>query len=179
MATAFQRLISVLSAAGIIRGDLLDELKSLPDIEKTQQAEIDQSRADIATLQSQVAALQAGSGGSGGSPPDYAQLEARVTALETEFEGDLQAEETLLPIAISPTTLPPATVGTAYTQQLSATDGDPPYSFAATGLPADLTLSASGFLSGTPTAAETATIVVTVTDADGATAEITYTYTAS
>jgi hypothetical protein len=74
----------------------------------------------------------------------------------------------------TPITLPGATVGTAYSQNLSAafavSGGVPPYSFVlASGstLPTWATLSTTGVLSGTPTAAGTFTFSVTITDSSG------------
>lgn len=64
----------------------------------------------------------------------------------------------------SAATLPNATVGVGYSQTLAATGGAPPYTWSATGLPAWLTLSTAGALSGTPTAIGTASFQVTVTD---------------
>jgi Putative Ig domain/Bacterial Ig-like domain (group 3) len=58
------------------------------------------------------------------------------------------------PIMVSPTTLPVATVGTAYSQQLTASAGSgSDYTFTATGLPSGLSLTLQGLLSGMPTAA--------------------------
>ncbi len=70
-------------------------------------------------------------------------------------------------IAISPGNVAQATVGLAYSQNLSATGGNAPYSFAVTGgaLPPGLTLSSSGSLSGTPTSTGTYLFTVTATDA--------------
>ena len=67
---------------------------------------------------------------------------------------------------------PPATAGQPWTATpVTASGGRAPYSFAATGLPAGITVdAATGTLSGTPTRAGTWAAVVTVTDADGATA---------
>lgn len=72
-------------------------------------------------------------------------------------------------IAISPTSVPSAMVGTAYSQTFSASGGTSPYSFAITAgaLPAGLTLSSGGTLSGTPTAAGTHNFTVTATDGSG------------
>ncbi|HTQ55988.1 MAG TPA: putative Ig domain-containing protein [Bryobacteraceae bacterium] len=69
-------------------------------------------------------------------------------------------------------TLPNASQNTAYSQTLSAAGGTPPYTWAVTSgaLPAGLTLSAAGAISGTPTAAGTSTFTVTVTDSVSATA---------
>ncbi|MCW2755868.1 MAG: hypothetical protein JWQ32_3279 [Marmoricola sp.] len=57
------------------------------------------------------------------------------------------------PLQITTSTLPDATFGSAYTSDLAASGGKGPYSWTATAgsLPAGLTLSASGVLSGTPT----------------------------
>ncbi|PYS34814.1 MAG: hypothetical protein DMG14_28555, partial [Acidobacteria bacterium] len=62
--------------------------------------------------------------------------------------------------------LPAGTVGAAYSQTLGATGGTPTYtwSIALGTLPAGLTLSAAGVISGTPTAAIAATFTVQVTD---------------
>ncbi|MGA2705248.1 MAG: Ig-like domain-containing protein, partial [Isosphaeraceae bacterium] len=70
----------------------------------------------------------------------------------------------------TPATLPVATVGDAYSQQLTVSGGSGSgYSLAATGLPAGLSLTTLGLLSGTPTTAMGMpyTVDVTVTDGDG------------
>lgn len=72
-------------------------------------------------------------------------------------------------ITLTPTTLSNVAFGAAYRQSLTATGGAPPYSFAITSgnLPAGLSLSGSGSLSGTPWAAGTCTFTVTATDSKG------------
>ena len=77
---------------------------------------------------------------------------------------------TIIPaITLSPTTLPVATVGVPYSQQLTASGGSGAgYSFAATGLPAGLSLTPLGLLSGTPTTAMGLPFMVDVTVTDGA-----------
>ena len=72
-------------------------------------------------------------------------------------------------LTISPPTLPVGAVNVAYSQQLSATGGTGPYSFRDTlgVLPAGLTLSSSGLLSGTPTATGVSSFSVIATDANG------------
>jgi len=55
-------------------------------------------------------------------------------------------------------------VGVAYSGQLSAAGGTPPYNFTGTGLPAGLSLSGSGALTGTPTASGNFVLTATVTD---------------
>jgi hypothetical protein len=76
-------------------------------------------------------------------------------------------------------TLPNATVGVAYSQNLNATGGKTPYSFSVTSgsLPAGLTLSANGTVSGTPTAAGASTFTVTVTDSSSTPETATNSYT--
>jgi Zn-dependent metalloprotease len=56
------------------------------------------------------------------------------------------------------------TVGTAVSLQLSASGGTPPLHWTATGLPAGLSVSDSGLISGTPTTAGTSSVTVTARD---------------
>ena len=72
-------------------------------------------------------------------------------------------------ITISPATLPSATQGTAYTQQLSGSGGTAPYVFTVTSgaLPPGLTMPSSGLISGTPTTAGATAFTVRGTDASG------------
>ncbi len=70
-------------------------------------------------------------------------------------------------VVITTATLPTAVVGTAYSSSISATDGGPPYSWSAVNLPAGMTFSTSGVLSGTPTATGTASITFSVQDSAG------------
>ncbi len=75
---------------------------------------------------------------------------------------------TVIPtLALTTTTLPSGTVGTAYpATTLAATGGVTPYTWSATGLPAGLSLNPStGILSGTPTATNAGTVSFSVTDA--------------
>lgn len=77
----------------------------------------------------------------------------------------------------SPASLTAGQVGRPYTATLAGAGGTSPYSYTATGLPAGLVLATDGTITGTPTAAGTSTVVVTVTDAIFATATRTYTLT--
>jgi large repetitive protein len=72
------------------------------------------------------------------------------------------------PLTVTTTSLPNGTIGAAYSQTLQASGGVPPYSWSLTGgsLPAGLTLSSTGVISGTPTGTVTATSNFTVTVAD-------------
>ena len=72
-------------------------------------------------------------------------------------------------IIVSPATLPMATVASAYSQTVSASGGTAPYTYAVTAgnLPAGLTLSSGGVISGTPTAGGVFNFAVTATDHTG------------
>jgi hypothetical protein len=76
--------------------------------------------------------------------------------------------------------IPASTVGTAIANinvSGGASGGATPYTFSATGLPAGITISAVGVISGAPTTAGAAgTATITVTDNLGATANITIAY---
>ena len=68
------------------------------------------------------------------------------------------------PLFITLAALPAATVGEPYSVTLTAIGGTAPYTWSATGLPPGLTLSASGQISGTPSAAGSFTVVLQVVD---------------
>lgn len=82
-------------------------------------------------------------------------------------------------VTLSPTTLPAATAGTAYSQTLTASGGTSPYTFSVTSgaLPAGLSLSSGGVLSGTPTVAGSFSFTVTATDSASHTGSQAYTLT--
>jgi len=82
-------------------------------------------------------------------------------------------------ITIAPPTLPAGTAGVAYTQTLTASGGSAPYAFnvSAGALPAGLTLSGAGVLSGTPTAAGTFNFTASALDTASATGTLAYTLT--
>jgi hypothetical protein len=72
-------------------------------------------------------------------------------------------------ITIAPPTLPIGKVGVAYSQQLTASGGLAPYTFSVVSgiLPAGLTLSSGGLLSGTPTDLGTPPILIAASDGNG------------
>jgi len=75
-------------------------------------------------------------------------------------------------LAITTTTLPNATITSAYNQTLATSGGTGAKTFAVTagGLPTGLSLSSGGVISGTPSAVQTASFTITATDTVGATA---------
>ena len=83
-------------------------------------------------------------------------------------------------VQISPTTLADGTAGVAYGPvTFTATGGSfqPPFTWSASGLPAGLTMSSGGVLSGTPTQSGTFDIVVTLTDSLARSVQWNYTIT--
>ncbi|HZI67662.1 MAG TPA: choice-of-anchor L domain-containing protein [Thermoanaerobaculia bacterium] len=79
-------------------------------------------------------------------------------------------------VTITPSTLPGGSVGTAYSQALTAVGGTGPYVFtlASGSLPSGLAVSPGGVLSGTPTQNGTFSFAVTATDANGCPGQASY-----
>jgi large repetitive protein len=88
------------------------------------------------------------------------------------------ATSSVVHLAVSPTSLPSATVYTAYSQAITASGGTSPYTYAETGsLPSGITLSSAGVLAGTDSAASqpgTYSFTVTATDHAGLTGTANY-----
>ncbi|GAB2511943.1 putative Ig domain-containing protein [Lysobacter humi (ex Lee et al. 2017)] len=89
---------------------------------------------------------------------------ANATLADAQGTGTIQNDD--VPVTVSPSTLPDGTVGAGYSQTLNASGGTAPYTYAvsAGALPAGLTLSPTGVLGGTPTAAGTFAFSITATD---------------
>jgi hypothetical protein len=97
-------------------------------------------------------------------------------SVQSTFQLSVQANNG--PLAIStPSPLPGGTESVAYSTQISATGGTTPYTFAATAgtLPAGLSMSSTGLITGTPTTAGTSTFSIRVTDALSVTATKSFT----
>ena len=97
----------------------------------------------------------------------FVNLSGAVNSTIADNQGVGSITNDDVPVTVSPATVPNATVAAAYSQSLSASGGVAPYSFAVTAgaLPAGVTLSAGGSLSGTPTAGGSFNFTVTATDA--------------
>jgi hypothetical protein len=103
----------------------------------------------------------------GASGPN-ANTSATYTYDRADNRAQVVVTTSAITITVNPATLPNGTVGTAYNQTITATGGAPGYTFTATGtLPAGLSLSSAGVLSGTPTTAGTSNFTVTATDSGG------------
>jgi hypothetical protein len=81
------------------------------------------------------------------------------------YPHPLQGATTVAPTITTTSPLPNADINVAYSDQFTAA-GDPA-TWSATSLPAGLTMSVGGLLSGTPTVAATTAIAVTATNAGG------------
>lgn len=87
------------------------------------------------------------------------------------------AAATPTPVSVTNPGAQTATVGNAISLQLTAAGGTPPYTFATSGLPAGLSVSSAGVVSGTPTTAGTYPVTVTAKDAAGASAQASFSWT--
>ncbi len=122
--------------------------------------------------------LDPDTGAISGTPSVEGRFTVTVQVVETKAKKPAKVNTkltiTVAPIAItiSPATLPSATRGVKYTAALTASGGVAAYNFQVTagGLPAGISLSGSGALSGKPTARGTFNFTVTVTDKYGFTA---------
>jgi hypothetical protein len=98
---------------------------------------------------------------------------SKISVVNSGTGGGTSAQLTftiVAQLAITTTTLPGGSIGSPYTAALTATGGTTPYawSISAGSLPAGLTLNAStGVISGTPTAAGTASFTVQCVDSTG------------
>jgi hypothetical protein len=114
--------------------------------------------------------INASTGEISGTPTAAGNSTAIVTVTDSTNPTHLSVSKSFAIVVITPpsittASLPDGTVGTAYNAPLGATGGTTPYTWAATGLPAGLTINTStGTISGTPTAAGASTVSITLTD---------------
>jgi hypothetical protein len=118
-----------------------------------------------------------------GTPPSSGSVSFTITVTDTAgnmlsstFTLPVNPSQGTTPLTISPATLPSATTGTLYSQQLTASGGSGNgYTFTGAQLPTWLTLSSAGLLTGTPTVPIAATFTVTATDSASNHTSVTYT----
>ena len=97
----------------------------------------------------------------------------QFTAIVRDADGMTDSQQFTLTVnshpVITTSSLPAGTVGTPYSATLSSTGAVPPmtWTLSAGNLPANLSLSASGVISGTPSAGGTANFIVKVSDSGG------------
>ena len=94
-----------------------------------------------------------------GTPPSAGTVTFQVTAADTQLQQSVSKS-----FSLTSNSLSPATVGVAYTAQFAASGGSGSYSWSGSSLPAWLTVSSSGQLSGTPPSAGMVTFQITASD---------------
>ncbi|MER8879978.1 putative Ig domain-containing protein [Mesorhizobium sp. M0684] len=110
-----------------------------------------------------------GSGSVVATIPAGVATNAAVDANEASTSTDNTVTFTPPVITVSPPSLPSPVYNQAYSQQLTASGGMTPYTFALTSgtLPSGISFDAAGLLSGIPTNTGTFNLVVAATDANG------------
>jgi putative Ig domain-containing protein len=125
-------------------------------------------------------AVDTGGGGGGGGGSNFGNFMADSNAANTGWV-DITYGTPSAPLSIlTGSPLPGGTKGHSYSMTLAATGGTPGYTWSlipGSSLPAGLTLSSGGAISGTPTATGTKTFTVEVRDSVGATADKTFSLT--
>ena len=96
----------------------------------------------------------------------FVNLSGAVNATIADNQAQVTIANDDVPVTVNPATLANGTVAAAYSQTVTASGGTGPYTFALTAgaLPAGVTLSPAGVLSGTPTAGGTFNFTITATD---------------
>ncbi len=96
----------------------------------------------------------------------FVNLSGATNATISDNQGLGTISNDDVPVTVNPATVPNGTVAVAYSQTITASGGVAPYNFAVTAgaLPAGLTLSPGGVLSGTPTAGGSFNFTVSATD---------------
>jgi uncharacterized repeat protein (TIGR03803 family) len=113
-----------------------------------------------------------------GTPSAQASYSFTVTVTDSLAASASQSYSVTInpPVVINTTTVAKGRVGSPYTQTISASGGTGTLTFSQTGgtLPAGVTLSTGGVLSGTPSAGGTYSFSITATDVTGASASHSY-----
>lgn len=108
-----------------------------------------------------------------GTPSATGSFTFEVTATDTSSSSGAKSFTVNVanPVTVSTSSLPGATLNSAYSQSLAASGGTSTYTWSVTSgsLPTGLTLSSGGALSGTPTVGGTFNFTVTATDGAGRT----------
>ncbi len=120
----------------------------------------------------------------GGTPTAPGKYQFQISIQDANFCTTVFSDTVIIcgAVALSPSLpIPAGTAGSAYSQSITASGSSAPYGFAVTSgsLPAGLTLSSSGALSGTPTVTGAFSFTVTATDAFGCTGSRAYSLTIS
>ena len=124
--------------------------------------------------------LNSASGVLSGTPTASGNFNLLITVTDSNRIETTQSYSLLVqpaaatPPALAGGALPQATVGANYTQTITVTGGESPYTYTWSGLPAGLTIIGPGVLSGTPTVAGPSSFVITVTDKNGQTTSASY-----
>ncbi len=124
--------------------------------------------------------LNVNTGAITGTPDTVGNATFTVTATDTATGCTIAGGYTILicsTITVNPATLPGGTVGSSYSQTVSAVGGTGPFTFAVTAgaLPDGLLLNAStGDITGTPTVANLFNFTITATDSIGCTGSRAY-----
>jgi gliding motility-associated-like protein/uncharacterized repeat protein (TIGR01451 family) len=113
------------------------------------------------------------------TPSEYINTASVTATDDTDLSNNTASAAVTLNITLSPATLPNVSSPLLYTQTISASGGNAPYSFAVTSgaLPAGITLAPNGTLSGTATQLGTFNFSITATDAYSFTGSQAYTLT--
>ena len=118
--------------------------------------------------------LLSSSGTLSGTPTASGNFSFTVTAIDAHGHSGSRPYTVTVgapSLTVLPATIPSGTAGTAYSQTVTATGGNAPYSFSITAgaMPPGISLSSTGALSGTPTAAGSFSFTVTAIDSTSGT----------